>query len=63
MNYSHSNVMIFYIAISISNFSVELVGSINQGSHEPIKVIMVREFDILIGVSHVEFSSGTLGLI
>ncbi len=61
----NGDVTVFDTAVCIGNFFVELVSSINQGSHEHecIKVIVVREFDVLIGGSCIELGSGTLRLV
>ena len=63
MDDSHGDVVILDTAIHIRNLFVELMSSINQGSHVGIEVIMFGEFDTFIGTSCVELCSGTLGLI
>ena len=63
MDYPHGDIVVLDMAIDVGDFFVKLVSCIYQGGHEPIKTVMVREFDALIGLSGVELSSGALGFI
>ncbi len=63
MDNPHGNVTIFDAAIYVGNLFVELVSSIDQGSHEGIEAVVFGEFDIFISMSCVELHSGTLGLV
>ena len=63
MDNSHGDVAVLNMAIDVGDFFIELVSSIYQGGHKPIKAVVVGEFDTLIGTSGIELSSGTLGFV
>ena len=63
MDYPHGNIVVLDMAIDVSDFFVKLVSRIYQGGHEPIKAVMIREFDTFIGLSGVELGGGALGFV
>src|SRR5260370_29500058 len=63
MDNSHSNIVICDLATSISHLFIELVSSIDHCSHKTIEIVVIRESDILIFVSGVEFGDCTLRFI
>src|SRR5260370_21740406 len=63
MDNSHSNIAICDLATSISHVFIELVSSIDHHSHKTIEIVVIRESDILIFASGIEFGDRTLRFI
>src|SRR5260370_15360654 len=63
MNDFHSNIAVLDATAFIGDLFIKLVSSIYHHGYKPIKIIVVRQFDIFMLFSGIEFGGGTHGFI